>query len=233
MGQGTVATQTDSDQRDQRHRGVRRETPLLASCRGSGFELLEYFLSPAQGMLHICANVLVSNHVLKLRLMNEGTACCSRLLRYGPAGDPVSGISRWVGLHVVRLGVNHDCGPAVAEQRMAVVAEIHILVLNGELGRSAFRDGEIRHVAGVVTFRILQSMLFVIRVKVWPGRLEVRHVTFRVLVNMDSMFPGRKISKIQPDLHALFCRYQLCCSDALAIRILQMDNFFVSLGRAE
>ena len=71
------------------------------------------------------------------------TAPCSQLLRYGPAGDPVSGISGWVGLHVVRLGVNHDCGPAVAEQRMAVVAEIHILVLNGELGRSAFRDGEI------------------------------------------------------------------------------------------
>src|SRR2546426_418530 len=68
----------------------------------------------------------------------------------------------------------------------------------------------------------------------WARRRSgLRHVTFRVLVNMDSMFPGRKISKIQPDLHALFCRYQLCCSDALAIRILQMDNFFVYPGRAE
>src|SRR5437588_3300871 len=214
MGQGTVATQTDSDQRDQRHRGVRRETPLLASCRGSGFELLEYFLSPAQGMLNICANVLVSNHGLKLRLMNEGPACCSRLLRYGPAGDPVSGISRWVGLHVVRLGVNHDCGPAVAEQRMAVVAEIHILVLNGELGRSAFRDGEIRHVAGVVTFRILQSMLFVIRVKVWPGRLEVRHVSLGVVLIMDGVLPGPLISLMQSDLTALCCSLQLAACDA-------------------
>src|SRR5438876_9409326 len=78
MGQGTVATQTDSDQRDQRHGGWRRETPLLGSCRGSGFELLEYFLSPAQGMLHICANVLVSNHVLKLRLMNDPQRLFSR-----------------------------------------------------------------------------------------------------------------------------------------------------------
>ena len=231
MRQGRVATKTDRIRGSEALRGC--GTSLLGSCRGSGFELLEYFLRAAQGMLHICANVLVSNHVLKLRLMNERTACCSRLLRYGPAGDPVTGISGWVGLHVVRLGMNHDCGSAVAEQGMTVVAEIHILVLDGELGRSAFRDSEVRHVAGVVTFRILQAMLFVIRVKVWPGRLEVRHVTFRVLVNMDGVFPGRKISKIQRDLYALFCRRQLCRSDALAIRILQMDNFFVSLGRTE
>ena len=148
------------------------------------------------------------------------------------ACNAVAGVPRGIGLHVIGLSVNHNRGPAITEQGVAVVAHIHGLVHECLLGGATLCNGEIRHVPSVRALWILQSMFLVVRIEVRACGLEVRHVASWILMNMDSMLAGRKIIKIESDLHTLLLRRQGCGAHTLAIPILQMDNFLAAFGRA-
>ncbi len=148
------------------------------------------------------------------------------------ACNAVAGVPRGIGLHVIGLGVNHNRGAAISEQGVAVVAHIHGLVYERLLGGDTFCNGEIRHVPSVRALWVPQSMFLVVRIEVRACGLEVRHVAFWILMNMDGVLAGGEIIEIQPDLHTLLLRRQGCGAHTFAIPILQMDNFFAAFGRA-
>src|SRR5208282_323277 len=144
---------------------------------------------------------------LRVRRLGGCPACHTveispTLLRNHTAGDAVAGIARGVGLLIVGLGVRYDCGASVAEQRMAVAAERDVFILPLEMRFAVRVHGEVGVVAGVVTFRILQSMLLSIGIEVASRGLEVRGVALRVLMEVDSVFAWRQIFEIDFHLHA-------------------------------
>ena len=54
----------------------------------------------------------------------------SGLLADYAASDAIARISRWICLHVVGTGMNHNCSPAIGKHRMRIgsIAEIYIVV---------------------------------------------------------------------------------------------------------
>src|SRR5208282_2071839 len=83
---------------------------------------------------------------------------------------------------------------------MAIAAEIDVFILDLEMRLAVRADREIAVVAGVVAFRIVQSMLLAIGIEVPSRRLEIRGVALRILMKVDGMFAGRKIFEI--DFHS-------------------------------
>jgi len=66
--------------------------------------------------------------------------------------------------------------------------------------------GEVGVIAGVVTFRILQSMFLAIGIEVASRGFEVGGLALCILMKMDGMFAGWKILEIDfhPDARAGF-----------------------------
>src|SRR6266852_2033403 len=95
-----------------------------------------------------------------------------RLLLNHAAGDAVAGVACRVGLLVVSIGVHYECCAAVAEERMAVLAERHVFIFGFEMRFAVSADREIGIVAVVVAFGILQSMLLAIGIEMGPADLK-------------------------------------------------------------
>jgi hypothetical protein len=153
-----------------------------------------------------------------------------RLFRDHTAGDPVASIPCRIGLHVIRLGVNHQCRSAIAEQGVAVVAESDVLVHYPELGCALGAYVEVVHVAGMVAFGILQAMLLALGIEVRSGRLEIRRVALRLLMKVQRMLPRGQAVEAELHGHARRCSLarQHCCPYALALSVFQCDR---GLGR--
>jgi hypothetical protein len=117
------------------------------------------------------------------------------LLGNGAAGDPVTGVAGWVGLLVVRFRMDYDRRAAVAEERMAVISESDVFVLGTEFRFAIGANGEIGVIAGVVTFRILQTMLLSVGIEMRPRRLEIGRRANSVLVKVKRVFAGRGFSR--------------------------------------
>jgi len=122
-----------------------------------------------------------------------------RLFRNHTTGDAVSRVSRRIALQVIGLGVNHQRRPAIAEQRMAVVAERDVLVHDLELGCALSVYGEVVHVASMVAFRILQAMLFTLRIEVRAGGFEIRRIALWFLMKVQRVLSRRQA--VEAELH--------------------------------
>jgi len=120
-----------------------------------------------------------------------------KLLRDYAAGDAVAGVAGGIGLHVVGFGVDDDRGAAVAEEGMRAVAESYVFVLQGRVGFAFHVDGEVQHVAGVVAFGIIESVLLAIGIEMRAGGFEVGRIALRVLVEVDGVLAGRQVVKMK------------------------------------
>src|SRR5579863_10738700 len=100
--------------------------------------------------------------------------------------------------------MDHQRRPPIAEHRVLVFsrAQVHIAIADACLDRAVRTHGEVRHVAGMMTIRTLQSMLFPIRIEVRPRRLEVRSIAFCILVNVDGMLARRQVLHVELDIHS-------------------------------
>ena len=98
--------------------------------------------------------------------------------------------------------------PAVAEHRMIVAAEIYILVRDGHLARAIRPNHKIRHVAGVVTFRILEPMFLAVGIEMPARRLEVGPLTLRGLMHVHGVLTGWQILKVQLNFHSGLALFQ-------------------------
>src|ERR1700676_2854674 len=130
---------------------------------------------------------------------NEGftKSLFQTLLRDCAAGDAISGSSGWIGLVIVCLGVDDDCGASVAEERVRVGAESDVLVLDLRIGFALGVDGEVFHVAGVMAFGIVESVLFGFGIEVRTGGFEIRRIAFGILMKVNSVLARGKAVKMQ------------------------------------
>ena len=86
---------------------------------------------------------------------------------------------------------------------MAVAAEIHVLIVEIDRSFALGVDGEIVHVSGVVSVRVLQPMLLGVRIEVRPGGLEVGSFALGDGMKMNCVLPGRHVIKRKPQVDAL------------------------------
>ena len=100
--------------------------------------------------------------------------------------------------------MNNQCRSAIAENGVAVISPIHVFVHDLCLRLALCVNGDILHVAGVVAFGILQSVLFIIGIEMRAGRLEIGWIALRILVDVDGMFSRWQIVQVELDHHALF-----------------------------
>ena len=111
--------------------------------------------------------------------------CCGKLLFCNHAArNPVPGISSGIGLHVIGFCVDNDSRSPIAEKRMAVVAKVYILVCEHELRLTVSTNGEVGHVTGMVTLRILKAVLLPFWIEMWTCRCEVRCIALGVLMEV-------------------------------------------------
>jgi len=113
------------------------------------------------------------------------------------AGDAISGSAGGVGLVIVGFGVDNDGGAAVAEERMGVGAEGYIFVLEFGVGFAFGVDGKIFHVAGVVAFGIIESVLFGVGIEMRTGGFEIRGIALGILMEVNGVHAGGEIVKVQ------------------------------------
>jgi hypothetical protein len=144
------------------------------------------------------------------------------------AGDAVSSISCGIRFHVVRFGMDHERRAAVTEKGMIVIAQVHVGIRCLEFGLAIGFHGKILHVAGVVAFRILQTVLFPVGIEVRASRLKVRRIAFSVLMKMQRVLARRQIVEVKLERHAssgLAIRDD-GGADALTLSIFQVDHGF-------
>src|SRR5215469_11723578 len=133
----------------------------------------------------------------------ETRACSPRsavhLLRNHSARDPIARISAGIGFVVVRLGVDDD-GGTVGQQRARPVCQADLLVLEMHVRRCAIGpDHEVPEIAGVVALGIVEAVFLAFGIEMSARGFEIGTLTFRHLMEMDGMFPGREIVKMEID----------------------------------
>ncbi len=119
------------------------------------------------------------------------------LLRDYAAGDAVAGVAGGISLHVVGSGVDDDRGTAVAEKRMRSVAESYIFVFHRRIGLPFYVDDKIEHIAGVMAFGVVESMLLVFGIEMRAGGFEVGRIALGILMKVDGVLAGRQIVEMQ------------------------------------
>ena len=116
---------------------------------------------------------------------------------YDAAGDSVAGVAGWIGFHVVGFCVDDERRAPIAEKRVSVVAEVNVLVGEADFGFSVGANGEVGHVAGMVTIGIVEAVLFAVRIKMRTCGFKVRPFALRVLMEMDSVLARREIFEVE------------------------------------
>src|SRR5258705_9221365 len=85
------------------------------------------------------------------------------------AGDAVAGVSGWIGLLIVGIGVDDERQAAVAEDRMGAVGPGEVFGFGPQAGLAVSADCDIGVVASVVAFRIFQAMLLPVGIEMRSG----------------------------------------------------------------
>jgi len=147
------------------------------------------------------------------------------------AGDAVAGSAGGIGLHVVGFGVDDDCGTAIAEERVGSFAESYVGVLKFRIGLAFSVDGKVLHVAGVVAFGIVESMLFAFGIEMAAGRLEVGRIALGSLMKVNGVLAGRKIVKFKLEAGARSLLPEEHAAHTLALGVLKFDFSFRGAGK--
>ena len=120
--------------------------------------------------------------------------------------------------------MNHQRRSAIAEYGMGVAPGVYVLVRNAGFGRPVGLDGEILHVARVMSFRILEAMLLPIRIEVSPGGFEIGTLTLCVLMDMHGVLAGRKILQVQVDLYPGLIPFHGGGANAFSLGVLEFNS---------
>lgn len=107
---------------------------------------------------------------------------------------------------------------------MRIIAESHIRGNDTRLGLPLGIHREIRDIAGMRPVRVLQPMLFPVRIKVRARSLEIRSFALCILMDVDSVLSRRQSVQIQADLDALRRLGKYSGANTLALPILKIDG---------
>ena len=126
--------------------------------------------------------------------------------------------------------MNDDRGTSIAEDGMVVIAKSDVRVLRFEFCLAVGTHGEIGIVTGVMTLRVLQPMLFAVRVEVWTRRLEVLCGANGILMKVNGMFAGGQVLEIDFHLNTWLFFPQSKSPHTLSLGILESND---GLGDAQ
>jgi len=113
---------------------------------------------------------------------------------------------------------------AIRKDGVIVATQVDIRIGHRSFGRSIGGDSEIFHVSGMRSLGILQTVMFFVGIEVAAGGSESRRLALGVLMDVDSMFAGRKILQIQLDLDTVgLASAKRCDSDAFPLGVFQFD----------
>jgi|SRR5208337_62567 len=152
------------------------------------------------------------------------------LLRYYAAGDAVAGVTSGIGLHVVGFRVDNDRGAAVAEKRMRAVAEGHVFVFHGGIGFAFHVNREVRHVAGVMAFGVVETVLLAVGIEMRAGGFEVWRIALGILMEVDGVLAGRQIVKMKLEGNTGSLLRESDRADGFALGVCEFD--LLGFGRA-
>jgi len=125
------------------------------------------------------------------------------LLRDHPAGHSRPGITGRIALHIIGHGMYNKRSPTPRENRMGVVTHGDARRDHGGLCSSIRRHSKVRHVAGMWTLRVHQTMVLHVRIEVPAGRGKSRAFALRGAVNVNGVFAWRQILQVEIDFYAL------------------------------
>ena len=111
------------------------------------------------------------------------------LLRDDAAGDAIARVASRIGLIVVGFGVD-DHRSAIRQERVRAVLQSRVFIREPHVSFAICLDREIPHIARVMAFRIIEPVLFTLRIEMTACRFEIRPLAFGHLVEMDRMFSG-------------------------------------------
>src|ERR1044072_2943208 len=103
---------------------------------------------------------------------------------------------------------------------MTVCSQIHSRIGYRCRRGSVALYSEVRHIAGVGTIRIIQAVLFGVRVEMRTGGCECRRLTLGYLMNMNCVLAGGKVRDIRLYLPPLAAWRQLRRAHAFARSVL-------------
>src|SRR5205085_9863602 len=108
------------------------------------------------------------------------------------AGNAIPGVAGGITRQVIRLRMDHERRSPVAENGVVVFPQGHVRIIDRDFRLAGMLNDEVIHVTGMRSFGILQAVLLPFRIEMWACGLEVRRITFRVLMNMDGVLAGLK-----------------------------------------
>lgn len=91
----------------------------------------------------------------------------------------------------------------MAENRMTPLAQRDMARDHSLCRCSVRRDCKVLDISHMRAFRVLQSMLFVLRVEMGACRLEIRRLARRVFMNVNRMLARGQVSEIKRNLHSM------------------------------
>jgi len=130
--------------------------------------------------------------------------------------------------------VDDDGGASVAEERVGAVAEGYVAILESDsVGLALDTDGEVSHVAGVVAFGIIESVLLALRIEMRTGGFEIGRIALGVLMEVDGVLAGRQVVEMEFEFNARSVIPEDHPADALALGVLEFDYGFGGAGERE
>jgi hypothetical protein len=127
--------------------------------------------------------------------------------------------------------VDDDRSASVAEERVGVGAESYVFVLDLRIGFALGIDGEVFHVAGVMTFGIIEAMLLAFGIEMRTGGFEIRRIAFWILVEVNGVLAGGKAVKMQLEGDGCSLLPHENGAYVLALGIFEFDFGFGGAGK--
>ena len=118
--------------------------------------------------------------------------------------------------------MDHQRGSSVGEHRVRAFSQRHIGVSDGHLGFAGVVNDDVLHITSVRTFRIVEPVLPALWVEMRTGRLEVRGITFRILMKMDGVLSGRYAVQVELDLNSLARALDGGAADSSSARVFDV-----------
>ncbi len=127
--------------------------------------------------------------------------------------------------------MNHQRSSAIAKKRVAAgsISKDDIVVSHFQLGVAFCAHSKVRHVAGVVSVGIFETMLLPIRIEVRACGFEVGAIALGGLMKMDCVRPRRQTTQVEVEFHAASAFLQRNRANTVALGIFHLD---LGLGRA-
>ncbi len=125
--------------------------------------------------------------------------------------------------------MDHDRRPSIGKQRvrLAARAQYHVSIRHSRLRRAVLLDGEVRHVTGVVSLWVLETVLLARGIEMRPSRFEVGRIALGILMEMHCVLARWQFLERELYFDTGSLGDDGCRPDVITLRILEFDGFLL------